>query len=76
MTLDSDAPMAIHRTAKNGEPGIMLAGVEFTVQAGDYYVSGPVTPAMRNDGKEAASFQSAVIDPLEPLAIDLGALLD
>ena len=69
-TLESEAPMAIHRAATNGAPEIMPAGAEFTVEAGDYYVTGPVTPAMRNDGKEAASFQSAVIDPLKPLVID------
>jgi hypothetical protein len=74
-TLESEVPMAIHRAAANGAPKIMPAGAEFTVEAGDYYVTGSVTPAMRNDGKEAASFQSAVIDPLEPLVIDLCAPL-
>jgi hypothetical protein len=69
-TLESEAPMAIHRAAANGAPEIMPAGTEFTIEAGDYYVTGPITPAMRNDGQEAASYQSAVINPLEPLVID------
>ena len=69
-TLASDVPMAIHRGVEDGAPEIMPAGTEFTVEAGDYYVTGPVTPAMRNDGKEAASYQSAIIYPPQPVVID------
>jgi hypothetical protein len=69
-TLESVAPTAIHRGAKDGAPEIMPAGTEFTVEAGDYYVTGPVTPAMRNDGKEAASYQSAMIYAPDPVVID------
>lgn len=74
-TLESQAPMAIHRGAAHGAPEIVPAGTEFTIAAGDYYVTGPVTPAMRNDGQEVASYQSAVIDPVDPIVVDLCAPL-
>jgi hypothetical protein len=69
-TLESEAPMVIYRGAEDGAPEIMPAGTEFTIEAGDYYVTGPATPSMRNDGKEAASYQSAMIYPPDPVVID------
>jgi len=69
-TLEPDAPMTIHRGAEDGAPKIMPAGTEFTIEAGDVVVTGRVTPSIPNDGKEAASYQSAMIYPPDPVVID------
>jgi hypothetical protein len=68
-TLHTEIPMAIHRGGLNGPPEIVPAGTTFTVEASDYYVTGPIRPSMRNDGPDPATYQLSRVDP-EPLIID------
>jgi hypothetical protein len=55
-TLESPRPMAIYRADANGEPQIMTPNKEITVAAGDYFLSGPGTPAIRNESQAPASY--------------------
>lgn len=65
----TEIPMAIHRGGLNGTPEVVPAGTTFMVEAGDYYVTGPIMPSMRNDGPNPASYQLSRVNP-EPTVID------
>jgi hypothetical protein len=70
LTVTAEAPMAVYRWKSGQNPEIIAEGQEFVATAGDYFLTGPETPAMRNDGDVPATYQYAVIDPEDPLVID------
>lgn len=70
LTVVAETPMAVNRGGSAGVPETMAAGTEFTVEEGDFFVTGPAQPAIRNDGTEPATYQSAVIYPADPVIVD------
>jgi hypothetical protein len=66
----AEAPMAVYRWKSGVTPEIIPAGGEFTAEVGDYFLTGPEQPGMRNDGDVPATYQHALIDPEDPLVID------
>jgi len=73
--ITAEAPMAVYRWKSGETPEIIPEGTEFTAEAGDYFLSGPEHPGMRNDGDVPATYQYALIDPENPLVIDYCAPL-
>jgi hypothetical protein len=66
----AEAPMAVYRWKSGETPEIMTKGTEFTAEVGDYFLTGPEQPGMRNAGDVPATYQHALIDPENPLVID------
>jgi hypothetical protein len=66
----AEAPMAVYRWKSGETPEIIPTGAEFTAEVGDYFLTGPDQPGMRNDGDVPATYQHALIDPENPLVID------
>jgi hypothetical protein len=75
IVVTAEAPMAVYRWKSGGTPEIIPEGMEFRVEAGDYFLTGPEQPGMRNDGDMPATYQHALIDPENPLVIDTCAPL-
>jgi hypothetical protein len=71
----AEAPMAVYRWKSEETPEIIPKGTEFTAEAGDYFLTGPETPGMRNDGDVPAMYQQALINPENPYVIDYCASL-
>ncbi len=71
----AEAPMAVYRWKSGETPEIIPKGTEFTAEVGDYFLTGPEQPGMRNDGDVPATYQHALIDPENPLVIDYCAPL-
>ena len=69
-TVVAETPMAVNRGGSEAGPELMPAGAEFTVEQGDFFVTGPAQPALRNDSEEPATYQSAVIYPADPTIVD------
>jgi hypothetical protein len=67
--------MAVYRWKSGETPEIIAKGTEFTAEVGDYFLTGPEQPGMRNEGDVPAMYQHAVIDPENPLVIDACAPL-
>jgi len=66
----ASAPMAVYHWKSGDSPEIIPKGMDFTAVAGDYFLTGPESPGMRNDGDVPATYQHALIDPQNPLVID------
>jgi hypothetical protein len=71
----AEAPMAVYRWKSGAAPEIIAQGTEFTAEEGDYFLTGPEQPGMRNDGDVPATYQHALIDPESPYVIDYCAPL-
>ncbi len=71
----AEAPMAVYRWKSGETPEIIPKDTEFTAEVGDYFLTGPEQPGMRNDGAVPATYQHALIDPENPLVIDYCAPL-
>jgi hypothetical protein len=71
----AEAPMAVYRWKSAGTPEIIAQGTEFTAKEGNYFLTGPEQPGMRNNGDVPAMYQHALIDPENPYVIDYCAPL-